>query len=129
VDLLPSADHIVALGIDGRIREQGTFEELNVAEGYVHGFSIEASREKTAPADVGDQENDTEEHPILQRQKSIVTDIPDDGSRQRGDSSTYSYYFRAIGWRYTLIFALLLLIENIFKTFAVRLLRLFIQRH
>lgn len=129
VDLLPSADHIVALGNDGRVAEQGTFEELNTAQGYVHGFSIESSSEKTVHAGVGDQKNDVEEHPILQRQNSIVADISDDRLRQTGELSTYSYYFAAIGWRYTMIFALLLLIENVFKTFTVRSVRAFLIQH
>ncbi|KKY16042.1 putative abc multidrug transporter [Phaeomoniella chlamydospora] len=40
VNLLPLADHIIALDLRGKIAEQGTLEELRGIDGYVKSFGI-----------------------------------------------------------------------------------------
>lgn len=51
VSYLPFADHIIALNENGSISEQGTFQELVVNRGYVHGLNVE-DRSNQHSADV-----------------------------------------------------------------------------
>ncbi|KAL6705718.1 hypothetical protein ACN47E_006507 [Coniothyrium glycines] len=101
---LPYCDHIVALGAEGTIAEQGTFEKLNVLGGYVSSFDL-------APPDwdYSPEKNVYEAPPrYTERQisssKVVEDDLQADANRRTGDVAIYLYYIRSVGWIPTLIF-------------------------
>ncbi|KAI9745821.1 MAG: hypothetical protein M1818_000502 [Claussenomyces sp. TS43310] len=89
---LPAADLIIAIGADGRIMEQGSFQELNSRPGYIQSLSIE---ENTATIDKVDKPE------IAQLPLSNPAEEPmQEGDRRTGDMTVYWYYFKIIGiWR------------------------------
>lgn len=110
VHLLPFADHIVALGRDGEVMEQGTFEELSSKGGYIDGLSI-------IQADASFPITDVQSEPassILGRSLEMPLDYNITASnRQLGDMTVYWYYFKATGLISAIIF---LIAELIFTT-------------
>ncbi|KAJ5085777.1 P-loop containing nucleoside triphosphate hydrolase protein [Penicillium argentinense] len=90
---LPYSDFIVSLSEDGHIVEQGSYDELVSAKGYVSSLSSTSSTvtTKRAPDVVLDDET-------LQELKLPDDEKVDDTSRQTGDFSVYLYYFQNIGW-------------------------------
>ena len=103
---LPFADHVISLGTDGKIAEQGTFKQLDAAGGYVSNFNLpppdwayiplyESFIDRQALADSVCQGADM----------TKLTDLEeDDASRRMGDLSIYLYYVQSIGWIPTMIF-------------------------
>ncbi|KAB5575558.1 P-loop containing nucleoside triphosphate hydrolase protein [Coniochaeta sp. 2T2.1] len=92
---LPDADKIVALK-DGCVAEQGTFESLAKAGGYIESLRHDntASQDQDAP-EVADQSSDrSEEGP---KTKAAAPAHPTDKRRQRGDMKVYSYFFSTLG--------------------------------
>jgi ATP-binding cassette, subfamily C (CFTR/MRP), member 1 len=93
---LPSADHIIALGRDGIIVEQGTFDKLMANHDYVHslGFkAVEASRQ--IPSDT-----------LMEAKSVLVQQVPmdlvpsialDERDRMMGDRTVYRYYLASLG--------------------------------
>ncbi|KAF2495596.1 putative multidrug resistance protein [Lophium mytilinum] len=116
VTLLPHADHIIALGTNGRIIEQGTFDELNVADGYVRSFCLKSRVQRPAdeitPTDA--TTSDASNPPKKNEPKSAAAG---DKARQLGDWSIYRYYFQTIGWKLTCVFFLLEICWAFFSTF------------
>jgi ATP-binding cassette, subfamily C (CFTR/MRP), member 1 len=110
VHLLPFADHIVALGRNGEVMEQGTFDQLSSKDGYVQSLSIKE-------ADASSPTTDIESEPASSILGSNL-EMPLDcnitaSSRQLGDMTVYWYYFKATGLISALIF---LIAELIFTT-------------
>jgi ATP-binding cassette subfamily C (CFTR/MRP) protein 1 len=99
---LPYADHIIALGSDGRISEQGDFRELSSSGGYTSSFNLPPP-EWTY--------NSGYEEPAISKQTSILpaSVVPtktstEDLTRRIGDLSVYLYYINAVGWLPSLVF-------------------------
>ncbi|KAI9848831.1 MAG: hypothetical protein M1837_006347 [Sclerophora amabilis] len=94
------ADHIIALGNQGKIVEQGTFANLNSTSGYVHSLSLrnQSSKEKTKAE-------------IIPATEAVIdlpaTVSPIDPTRRTGDLTTYKYYIDKIGWLSSLLFLVL----------------------
>ncbi|TAQ85919.1 hypothetical protein B7494_g5754 [Chlorociboria aeruginascens] len=99
---LPYADHILVLGKQGKITDQGTFTELNGAGGYVSAFNLPPPDWSYAP----NQTDSFSEKPLpgILEPASSDKDAENDDSRRTGDTSVYLYYIRAVGWIPTLIF-------------------------
>ena len=105
---LPYADHVISLGDDGKVAEQGTFKQLDAAGGYVSNFNLpppdwayiplhESFIDRQALADSVRPGADI----------SKLTDLEqDDASRRMGDLSIYLYYVQSIGWIPTMIFVI-----------------------
>jgi ATP-binding cassette subfamily C (CFTR/MRP) protein 1 len=96
VHRLPYADHIVALGADGRIFEQGKYDSLRQSGGYVQGLAIRHKGSSVAT---------NEEDPATGAEPARRPPLPNDGideaadlSRKTGDWQTYKQYFAAAGW-------------------------------
>jgi ATP-binding cassette subfamily C (CFTR/MRP) protein 1 len=88
---LPSADYIIALGGNGDVIEQGTFEQLNNSNGYVRSFSVQQSKQ---------QDQNTEpagKFTLGPMPTSGLVGAMDDKKRQFGDLTVYMYYFRTLG--------------------------------
>jgi len=111
VNLLPSADYIIALAPNGEVLEQGTFEHLNASQGYVRSFSVQQAKRNSEISE-----------PLGKRTlgaiiKSPLADAMDEKKRQMGDMSIYAYYFRSIGWFSTFLFFVYSAMMGFFSTF------------
>lgn len=92
VSLLPSAEHIIALGSNGEIVEQGSFAQLNAKfDGYIRSFALSKS---TSPIET---ESTVASHKFEKSPRS--SEEPSNNTkRQVGDMAVYLYYFKAIGF-------------------------------
>ena len=95
-------DHIIALGSDGRISEQGDFRELSSSGGYTSSFNL-------PPPEWAYKSGYAE--PAISKQTSILpaSIVPtktstEDLTRRTGDMSVYLYYINAVGWLPSLVF-------------------------
>ena len=111
VNLLPSADYIIALGSRGKVVEQGTFQELSTSQGYVQSFSVQQSKHESAATEPAGKFT---LGPML---SSPLADAMDDKKRQLGDLSVYWYYFRSIGTASTVLFFFFNAAHGFFYTF------------
>ncbi|KAK0613977.1 ABC transporter [Immersiella caudata] len=125
---LPFADCIVHIGADGRIAEQGTFEELNNAGGYVSSLSLpkadwshvvpEQEHRGSTSIDGGDCSDVASHHKEMGSDATTMAspggsetadgnDKDVDGmSRRTGDVQIYLYYVRSVGWWATILFVI-----------------------
>ncbi|KAK5123894.1 hypothetical protein LTR85_002090 [Meristemomyces frigidus] len=96
VQYLQDASHIVALGDGGNIVEQGTFDELDSRNGYVHDLRIDAERSHSE-----ETQGEKEHPPAVRITKRMGSDTAQqDLARRTGDIDVYRYYARSIGWKY-----------------------------
>ncbi|KAH7074750.1 P-loop containing nucleoside triphosphate hydrolase protein [Paraphoma chrysanthemicola] len=92
------ADHIITLGSDGTITEQGTFDELQQQGGYVSNLTRQGNR--TA-------EKQGERHAIKGFKQSLVHMKAEESIEKEnaaGDLTIYSYYIGTFGWLRWLVF-------------------------
>lgn len=99
---LPYADHIVALGKDGVIAEQGSFDDLNRAGGYVASFTLPPP-DWDYELDMAPATKYVYSPPATATQATEA--IAAEASRRTGDVSIYLYYVGSVGWITTIIFA------------------------
>ena len=84
---------------NGEIVEQGSYDELVAAKGYVSNLASTPGTANTErPPDV------VLDDETLQELKLPDDDKVDDTSRQTGDWSVYLYYFQNIGWPLLFLF-------------------------
>ncbi|CZR65845.1 related to multidrug resistance protein [Phialocephala subalpina] len=94
---LPSADHIIALGPNGVVVEQGSFETLIANEKYVHSLNINAG---ASPKESSSQVPSTQitsgdnEDAVAQL---VPASYVDEKDRMLGDSTVYRYYLSSLG--------------------------------
>jgi ATP-binding cassette subfamily C (CFTR/MRP) protein 1 len=85
--------HIIAMGTDGRIAEQGIFDELSKKDGYVGNMTYNAEAHVPVPKD---------DHPAIKEfNQSLVTEKEKEEIAEElagGDASIYAYYIRTFGW-------------------------------
>ncbi|KAF2788594.1 hypothetical protein K505DRAFT_366344 [Melanomma pulvis-pyrius CBS 109.77] len=88
---LPFADHIIALGIDGTIVEQGSFEMLKSNMKYIESLGLEATKH------AGEVDNEISENQVKDRPQphegNTIQEALNDRSRQLGDFKVYKHYF------------------------------------
>ncbi|KXH66664.1 hypothetical protein CSAL01_09388 [Colletotrichum salicis] len=89
---LPLADHIIALGADCTVVEQGSFADLQTNGKYVQSLKIQEA--ETTPEGKNEAASQPEEAPLAQRatQVSDLAEEPDK-ARQLGDVAVYRHYF------------------------------------
>ncbi|UKZ60321.1 uncharacterized protein TrAtP1_001602 [Trichoderma atroviride] len=99
VDFLPSADHVIALGRQGKITEQGSFERLLISHGYVQNLMGNTSIVSVTDAHQDEiiSESAAEASVPKVEYKAKQVEVKDDKRRQTGDSTVYKYYFGSIG--------------------------------
>lgn len=100
---LPYCDHIVTLDKDGQIVEQGSFDKLNRASGYVSNFDLPPPDWDFAP------EKHLYEAPPKYTERANTSKVTEDDiqaetNRRTGDAAIYLYYVQSVGWIATLIF-------------------------
>jgi ATP-binding cassette, subfamily C (CFTR/MRP), member 1 len=107
VSRLSYADYIIALDANGQIAEQGTFEQLRHAGGYVEGLATKHKFESTSASTVSEdiEKNTFAAQPTLSTEaiKAKAKAEEDDLNRPVGELSTYKYYFSSIGWSKSLL--------------------------
>ncbi|KAE9374191.1 canalicular multispecific organic anion transporter 1 [Stipitochalara longipes BDJ] len=111
INLLPSADYIIALGSNGSIVEQGSFKELNRSNGYVRSFLVHESKQQpqdTKPAVT---------FSLAPMPTSSLVNAMDDKKRQLGDLSVYMYYFRTLGKTVSFLFIFFAVAHGFFFSF------------
>ncbi|KAK2861371.1 hypothetical protein FQN49_004272 [Arthroderma sp. PD_2] len=97
---LPSADNILALG-DGTVIEQGSFDNLMAAQGYVQRLGVRGSSDNNSSSeDLVLKENVRESMPqalytTTTNLSSLAPDI--DEARKVGDKTVYKQYFNSMG--------------------------------
>lgn len=97
VHRLSQADHIISLGADGTITEQGTFEELYRLDGYVGNLEY---NERTVY-------NQDDKQTIKGFKQSLIATKEKEAIEQEnaaGDLTIYGYYIRTFGWFRWIIF-------------------------
>lgn len=100
VKRLPFAEQIVVLDHDGRLLEQGSFDDLNSTGSYVSSFALGPSELDCKPAKP--VASDTPRVQLDPTDKP--RDLEDELQGNRSDITIYLYYIRAIGWPSTLVF-------------------------
>ncbi|KAF1946029.1 P-loop containing nucleoside triphosphate hydrolase protein [Clathrospora elynae] len=100
---LPHADHIIALGVDGRIVEQGTYEQLEANRSYVRSLNIQSKATLTVQSDFPTVSK------VLEPSTDLITTEVDFGDRQRklDDFTAYKRYLSTLGPISLLFFAIL----------------------
>ena len=88
---LSSADLIVALGRDGKIVEQGTFEDLKEAKGYLESLDVQHYKEDDSTLE-GYQRDDLLQKLDAPAHASINSSSP---NKPKG---IYSFYLSSVGW-------------------------------
>ncbi|KAG6364818.1 hypothetical protein INS49_006422 [Diaporthe citri] len=98
------ADHIIALGRDGTIAEQGTFDDLSRANGYVSVLN----KEENTPPERHEAEKRSSKMPCSLgsgRAKSSSDDKADSHpAASLGHLGIYGYYIRTFGWTRWVVF-------------------------
>lgn len=106
----------MCFGPKGEIIEQGTFDDLNNAGGYVSSFSLPRADWTYVPDnnDIVNQDgtatppskelgsSDVSIHQLSETAYSA--DAEAESSRQTGDVQIYLYYVKSVGWLATIIF-------------------------
>ncbi|KAH6640025.1 P-loop containing nucleoside triphosphate hydrolase protein [Truncatella angustata] len=97
---LPSAGHIIVLGIDGSVVEQGSFEDLVANENYVHSLRLAAQRSESDSDTSESKDSLTDIKPTVVGLASsttpVVPKVPAT-ARQLGDWTVYKHYFKSMG--------------------------------
>ncbi|KAL9471318.1 hypothetical protein ACSS6W_009259 [Trichoderma asperelloides] len=97
VHLLPSSDHIIALGQDGQVIEQGSFAKLRSSGKYIQSLDITDSHSDDDSSDESSPKKD-----VVEEIKNLVQ--VSEGAEQENeaeqpvssDRSTFKYYFSAM---------------------------------
>ncbi|KAI2463185.1 ABC transporter type 1, transmembrane domain-containing protein [Annulohypoxylon bovei var. microspora] len=101
---LPSADHIIALGPDGNLVEQGSFPDLMANKSYVQGLGIKETSTDTDTIQLGDNIGSSDAE-ICKPQKELLSvilskpktlDATEEQERMMGDIAVYVHYFSRI---------------------------------
>ncbi|KAK2008949.1 ABC transporter [Colletotrichum eremochloae] len=115
---LPLADHIIALGSDGTLIEEGTFDDLMRDKKYVASLGVKATHSDTdsETGSTSDSKPDPLPAPKPKRAPAVVDELMEK-SRQTGDIKVYAHYFRSLSMPATVIFMLCSLSYAVFSTF------------
>lgn len=101
---LPTADHILALSPDGRLIEEGSFQDLMQNQMYIQSLGVEASDSDSSKSgsniedeDGGNPRPSDSSQPMGKKsEKPKVLAHHLDKARQMGDWRVYSHYFGAV---------------------------------
>nr|WOZ30809.1 McfL [Coleophoma empetri] len=96
------ADHIVILGLDGKIIDQGKYHNLVHASSYLESLD---TREKTlSESESAGTEDDTVPDLVVTETTNQAAGIDD---RRKSDLAIYKYYINSVGWVTWWVFVLL----------------------
>ncbi|VUC22540.1 unnamed protein product [Clonostachys rosea] len=92
---LARADFIIALGADGRIKDQGTYQELKENQEYTHSLDIEEA-ENDGDEPIGSDSQESDDLHAAEPDSTPEFEI-DDRQRQMGDFAVYKRYLSTLG--------------------------------
>jgi ATP-binding cassette subfamily C (CFTR/MRP) protein 1 len=93
VKQLEDADHIIVLGMEGKILEQGSYTKLLTSGTYVQKLARSQRRDKLSETRTSPL--DTSPHATPEQTEAPIVV---DKSRQTGDWKIYKYYAGSMGW-------------------------------
>ncbi|KAK3987100.1 ABC transporter [Cladorrhinum sp. PSN332] len=106
--LIAYADKIIALNQDGKVTQQGSFDELRKVTGYIQDIVQPHSGPGNDPAESSsDQNRDSNTLPMAAKAENNeeTTDPESDDAKPPGtDFSVYRYYLSRINWKNTAVF-------------------------
>lgn len=106
VHRLSEADHIVVLGRNGKILEQGSYNSLAISGDYVQSLAKGTENKQSDKATgLYAQARDAPKMPLPQ---AAITD----SSRQNGDWNIYVYYSKSLGFLGLAAFGILVALES-----------------
>lgn len=121
VKYLPLADHIVALGCDGTVVEQGHFHDLVTNRGYVFGLGIQDDAHDTstsitmAQSKVESFQDDFPNNESSLAEPQIST--RDSPTRAIGDLAVFAHYFKTVGTLWLSLFLAFGVLCGFFQNF------------
>lgn len=100
---LPFADHIIVLGGDGTVVEQGSFDQLASGGNYVHSLGLSKMAGAASDSEDSAAEDNLKavELPVKAAPAAAPTfEVPKSlaSARQLGDWTVYKHYFKAMGF-------------------------------
>ncbi|KAJ5819793.1 hypothetical protein N7474_005384 [Penicillium riverlandense] len=113
VHRLSYADHIIAMGSEGSIVEQGRLEELEASGGYV---TLLKSRYRS---DTSDDQTNTQQNQAAavvlagSEDASGINTMEEELTRQNGDFSLYLYYFGSVHWASTVVWMSCFILQGV----------------
>ncbi|KAK1590443.1 ABC transporter [Colletotrichum navitas] len=104
---LPLADHVIALGSDGTLIEEGTFDDLMRDNKYVASLGVKATDSDTdsETGSISDGKPGPLPAPKAKRAPAVSEEMMEK-SRQTGDVKVYIHYLRSLSMPATVIFVL-----------------------
>ena len=111
--VIPYADQIVVLGCNGRIVEEGTFEKLiSNRDSFLHTIELreETRHRSESPNDLVEILRDSVGEPERALESA--------SARRTGELSTYAYWFRSFGLKFSLLFLAATLLSGFFWKFT-----------
>ncbi|KAM3077467.1 hypothetical protein ACMFMG_006808 [Clarireedia jacksonii] len=115
VHRIAAADYVVVLD-KGRIIQQGTYEQLNSAPGYVRSLEIEDRKELVTPIKADQPSKEPEWKDPAAAPVSESSGANNDSDRRIGDLAVYKYYIESIGWLCCILFVTYVTISTIFSS-------------
>ncbi|KAB8238859.1 putative ABC multidrug transporter [Aspergillus alliaceus] len=100
VKRVPFADHIIVLGNEGHIIEQGSFKSLDLAGGYISSFALGLPEQSETVEKPSNSDKINIQMASVEKNEDCQTENPG----ASGDIAIYLYYIRSIGWLPTIIF-------------------------
>jgi ATP-binding cassette subfamily C (CFTR/MRP) protein 1 len=100
---LPHSDHIVALGSEGEVVEQGSMQTLLADPKYVHSLGVRIIHNES-PIGVAADWADQGSRPSNLNELAPTESYIDTKSRMMGDSTVYRYYLASLGKRSIIAF-------------------------
>ncbi|KAM7193136.1 canalicular multispecific organic anion transporter 1 [Rhypophila sp. PSN 637] len=92
---LPAADHIIALGSDGTIVEQGSFRQLAANDKYVQSLGIQESDDE-AGVDYKTVVSGSKNLPLAAKKAKVTGEVTGGQERMMGDLTVYRHYFSRV---------------------------------
>ncbi|OIW33171.1 P-loop containing nucleoside triphosphate hydrolase protein [Coniochaeta ligniaria NRRL 30616] len=97
---LVNADNIIALGEDGRVLHQGSFDELQSDTGYLRGLELKEKR----PGNTLDEARPSLTQHVSESLSLSPDNDPASPGQVLGELATYGYYFGSVPRWHTLLF-------------------------
>jgi ATP-binding cassette subfamily C (CFTR/MRP) protein 1 len=105
VHRLSAADHIIALGKDGRLVEHGSFRQLHMGTGYIGSLNLRRRKIPTKPPPVEREQLVRRATNAAMRVSKVFTVVEEEQSEKKtssgsgeGDLTVYGYYIETFGW-------------------------------
>jgi ATP-binding cassette subfamily C (CFTR/MRP) protein 1 len=94
---LRDADNIIVLSDTGTILQQGSFQTLNLQDGYVQNLLLNSDTNESSSKSPSAATEEIERNDHVAKVK--ITEQDQDLLRKTGDSTLYKYYLKSVGWK------------------------------